>query len=324
MRRLRTAAALVGGLVVLGGALSAPPGRADGPETRKRPAGGFSHDAAFANELQRIGQISPAEFARRYSGKVSYLEKLSWDPTTGKFWNQFNKAGSAYDLRLNKAELAAFRRNGFVVSERLGSHSFAEIFYRAYNRHLPVFVTSDALLHAWHRTYDAMLEELEESHLAPELEALLAGMAAAVRDAQDRYGKGVLADSLTDADYFLAVARSLLAGRPARTHLGQDERVRRTLAACESLRLLRHFPLFGRERDVDFSQFKVRGHYEHSQLLGNYFRAMMWCGRIDLRVAGEPDKSSARELGGAVVLHDLLRRSGKVEHWRRFDRLLQT
>src|SRR5262249_36518119 len=152
--------------------------------------------------------------------------------------------------------------------------------------------------------------------------ALLAGMAAEVPAAQRRYGKGVLADSLTDADYFLAVARSLLAGRPVRTHLGQEERVRATVAACNNLRL-QSFPLFGRSRDVDFSQFKVRGHYEHSPLLGNYFRAMMWCGRIDLRVAGQPDKSSPRELGAAVVLHDLLRRSGQVERWRDFDRLLQ-
>src|SRR5262249_35908619 len=213
MRRLRTAAALLAGLAVLGGAPRAPTARADPPEAPRRPAGGFSPDAAFARELQQVGQISPAEFARRYSGKVSYLKKLSWDPTTGKFWDQFNKPGSRHDFRLDKAELATFQHNGFVVSERLGDHSCAQLFYRAYNRHLPVFVSADALLHAWHRSYDAMLEELEEGYLAPQLDTLLAGMAAEVPAAQRRYGKGVLADSLTDADYFLAVARSLLAGR---------------------------------------------------------------------------------------------------------------
>src|SRR5262249_50321577 len=151
------------------------------------------------------------------------------------------------DFKLNKAELAAFKRNGFVVSERLGAHSFAQIFYRAYNRHLPVFVTSDALLHAWHRSYDAMLEELEENYLATELAALLDGRAAEVPGAQRRYGKGVLADSLTDADYFLAVARSLLAGKQVEAKLGGggDDRVAKTLAACDNLRL-QGVDLFGR------------------------------------------------------------------------------
>src|SRR5262249_45899857 len=150
------------------------------------------------------GQISPADFARRYSAKASYLEKLSWDPTTARFGDQFDRRVASNDFKLNAAERAAFKRNGFVVSERLGARSFAQIFYRAYNRHLPVFVSADALLHAWHRSYDAMLEELEVSFLAPELDALLAGMAGELPSAQRRYGKGVLADSLTDADYFLA------------------------------------------------------------------------------------------------------------------------
>jgi hypothetical protein len=49
---------------------------------------------------------------------------------------------------------------------------------------------------------------------------------------------------------------------------------------------------------------------------------------MDLRVAGGYDAtgplSSPRELAAALVLHDLLTRSGKVDTWRRFDALLQT
>src|SRR5262249_44054871 len=74
----------------------------------------------------------------------------------------------------------------------------------------------------------------------------------------------------------------------------------------------------------DFSQFKPRGHYERSEELQRYFRAMMWCGRIDLRVAGDPEEASPREMAGALVLHDLLRRSGGFATWEQFDRVLQT
>jgi hypothetical protein len=146
---------------------------------------------------------------------------------------------------------------------------------------------------------------------------------SALPAAQRQYNRGILADSLRDADYFLAVARSLLADQAVQTQLGQDGRAAATLQACERLQLQK-FNLFGRLRAVDFSQFKVRGHYQKSERLGRYFRAMMWCGRIDLRVAGTPAEASPRELGAAVVLLDLLRRSGKFEQWQQFDRLLQT
>jgi len=317
MRCLRTPAAFVVGLLLLGAARSAPP--ADQPEPRVRPAGESGIEAAFARELQKVGQVSPEAFARRYAGKASYLQKLSWDPTTAKFWDDFSKREQRHDFCLNAAELAVFKRNGFVVSERLGSHSFAQIFYRAWNRHLPVFITSDALLHAWHRSYDAMLEELEETYLAPTLDEILSGMAGEVLAAKKAYGGGPLGDGLADADYYLAVARSLLAGKTVKPALGAEERVAKTLRACAGLQL-QNFELFGRPRVVDFSQFKVRGHYENSPLLGQYFKAMMWCGRIDLRVA----PGDERELAAAVVLNDLLKRARKFDQWAEFDRLLQT
>jgi len=69
---------------------------------------------------------------------------------------------------------------------------------------------------------------------------------------------------------------------------------------------------------VDFSQFKVRGHYTHSERLGRYFKCVMWLGRIDLAVAGGPfdrgcglQLASPRELGRAIVLCHLLNQSGQ-------------
>jgi hypothetical protein len=296
---------------------------------------GLGYTAAFDAELAKVGPITPKEFADRYSSRGKYLDKLSWDPTTAKFYDLFSKdprkikpnlpRGVLYDdFRLNDAELAVFKKNGFVVSERLGADSFAEMYYRIYSRDLPVYISADALLHAWHRTYDSMLMEVEQTALAPALAQILDGMAANVPAAEKDYGKGVLADGLADADYFLAVARSLLAGRPVESRLGQGERVAKTLKACDDLKL-QDFQLFGRLRHTDFSQFKPRGHYEKSEELRRYFRAMMWCGRIDLRVAGHPEEASPRELAGAIVLNDLLKRSpGGFATWEQFDRVLQT
>jgi hypothetical protein len=350
--------AVLGGLVVLAvvwkGLLSnaAPPITWDPAD----PLPDYS--AVFDQELRRIGQISPQEFAERYRSQASYLPKITWDPTTARFWNRVmrspepegaagrgkgreaGRGGGAqervsepmsspttYDFRPNEAELALLKQNGFVVGERLGGTSPTQLFYRIYARDLPVFITTDALLHAWHRSYDTILAEIEQNSLAPTLADLFGGMAQQLPVAQRQYGMGMLAESLTDADYFLGVARSLLAGKAVGTYLGQDGRVRETLQACAALKL-QDFNLFGRERKVDFSQFKPRGHYETSEALRRYFRAMMWCGRIDLRVASKSGQASSqaspRELGSAVILHDLLRRSGKSKQWQQFDVVLQT
>src|SRR5262249_13342614 len=145
--------------------------------------------------------------------------------------------GHYYDFRFNPQELALFKQNGFVVSERLGDKDFAGMFYRLYCRDLPVFISSDAVLHAWHRSYDAMLEEIEGAFLAQSLEDILTGMAQALPEAQHSYGDGVLAQCVTDADYFLAVARSLLAGQQVRSLLGQENRVAETLTACRDQQL---------------------------------------------------------------------------------------
>src|SRR5205814_462417 len=99
-------------------------------------------------------------------------------------------------------------------------------------------------------------------------EKLLEAMATRLPEAWAQAGGGVLKDSILDADYFLAVARSSLAGTnvpPVPSLLGQDARVAATLGdiQAEEMRTVPDF--FGQCRVVDFSQFKVRGHYTHSE-----------------------------------------------------------
>jgi hypothetical protein len=164
---------------------------------------------------------------------------------------------------------------------------------------------------------------LDFLHQGQRLDEILAGMAQKIPEAQNQYGNAVLGSSVLDADYFLAVARSLLAGNAVKTYLNQDTRVAQTLTAIEGQQL-QEFNLFGRQREMDFSQFKARGHYEKSEALKKYFQGMMWCGRVDLRIAGNPKEASERELGAAIILNNLLQQSGKFEQWQQFDKLIQT
>lgn len=320
----------------------------------------FGYGDAFEEALDRLGQISPAEFATRFPYPTDYLPKFSWDPTTAAYWESFNADPEVlnlgkgpedpgyrhHDFRLNPSELSRYKANGFVVSERLGAASFAEVFYQLWHADLPVFISCDALLQAWHRTYDAILEEVETTHLFQSTEAMLAGMAGQLQAADQEVGQGVLRDSLRDADYFLAVARSLLAGAgqthvidetgqtavipPTPSMLGQDSRVAQTLADIREEKLLQVQDFMGFCRVVDYSQFKVRGHYTHTERLGRYFQCLMWLGRIDIPLAGGPWKrcpdeermASPRELGLAVTLWRLLTAAGQFETWADMERTL--
>src|SRR5262249_51640725 len=154
-------------------------------------------------------------------------------------------------------ELSVFKDKGFVISERMGSHSFTDLYYRIYVRDLPVFVSSDSMLHAWHRCFDRLLEGLETDYFQPEFTRLLKAMAAEIPTAKKTYGQGAMAEALTDADLFLTVAANLLEPGKVQSALGQDQRVNEVLKACYGERMER-FPLFGRERPIDFSQFKPR------------------------------------------------------------------
>ena len=290
----------------------------------------LGYDGVFQDFLHQVGQITPEQFAALYPDQAEYVNTLSWDPTEAAFFDLFNTTPESWGVRnftLNDPELAAYKEHGFVVSPRLGSESFGDTYYQIFVRDLPVFITADSMLHAWHKSFEAMLEQLEDAYLYTLLEQILDGMAAALPELAQELDGPAWNESLRDADYYLAVARTLLHGALAESHFGQDQLLGETMGAIENGNAIL-FNLFGRldrglHYQFDFSQFKVRGHYENSERLKRYFQAMMWCGRVDLRIAGNPRESAPRELGTALLLSELLDRSGQAENWSAFDQIIE-
>lgn len=299
----------------------------------------YGYGTEFNRELQSLGQLPLGEFVARYEPTNQYLPQISFDPTTAEYWDLFNMDPAIwnatnnwpnnrlFDFRLNPQEFAVFRTNGFVVSQRLERESFADVFYDIYTDDLPVLVTTDSILHAWHRSFVTMLAEIEETGFHPTLSNLLVSMSAQVPTLWAQSAGTAMTNGVLDADYLLAVARSLVSGANNYGSLGQTARVGSTLNAINN-KLPISFNLFGEFRDVDFSQFTVRGHYANSTALTRYFRAMMWCGLADFRYAGLSmgaigGTNTLRELSGAVALELLLRNSGSFSNWLQFNRTLE-
>jgi hypothetical protein len=299
----------------------------------------YGYGTVFGQQLQQVGQLSLADFVSTYQPTNQFLPQITFDPTTADFWNLFNidpavwnatnsyQNGRVYDFRLNPAEFAVFQTNGFVVSQRLERRSFADVYYNLYTDDLPVFVTADSMLQAWHRSFVTMVAEIEETCFQQTLSNLVVSMSAQIPGLSAQAAGSPMTNGVLDADYFLAVARSLVSGVTSYGSFNQTTRVNNTLTAINNLQPV-SFNLYGESRILDFSQFTVRGHYANSTTLQRYFRAMMWCGLADFRYAGLANgatqgTNTLRELSGAVALELALRNSGSFTNWFQFNHALE-
>src|SRR5690349_15255594 len=140
------------------------------------PGGNFDFLRAFEKERERFLKATPDDLA----ALAPRFTKWSKPKAQPKYWERIvspARHGQAQPaLGLNDEERAALDANGFVVTNRLGSTTFAHAYHRIYELDQPVFITADSVLHAWHMSYDAMLEALETSYMRLALQQVLEGM----------------------------------------------------------------------------------------------------------------------------------------------------
>jgi hypothetical protein len=307
-----------------GPAVDTPPGMLDpgAPVTLTVPA---ERAAAIQQLKLQVEQDQPTTadaFAARW--KPAYRPSLGYDPLKAMHLDLIQ----ASPLRLNDAENAKFGQNGFVISGRQAFPTFFLGYKAIYAADLPVFISADSILYAVHRSYDAILKELEQARLIDALGTLLAGMHQALASgAGAQMTAQFSTDVRADADLYLTVARRLLAagsgpGAAVAPVAGAktadvDKLVELAMAASG----LAKVPLFGdAERAIDFSQFTPRGHYVGEPRMEAYFRAMIWLGRTDLRLI-EEQRFVRRQFDVALLLAVLLD-SSRQQSWKQIDQVL--
>ena len=138
-----------------------PPGMLDpgAPVTLTVPA---ERAAAIQQLKLQVEQDQPTTadaFAARW--KPTYRPTLGYDPLKAMHLDLIQ----ASPLRLNDAENAKFGQNGFVISGRQAFPTFFYGYKAIYAADLPVFISADSILYAVHRSYDAILKELEQARL---------------------------------------------------------------------------------------------------------------------------------------------------------------
>lgn len=215
---------------------------------------------------------------------------------------------------------------GLVVPERLAHESFAQAFHEVYQSQLPIYISIDAIFHAFYATQDDLIAELEQRRLRP----LLAKVLDALWRALPARAASLPPEIAQDLALYLAVPRALLNGVAPPPVLAQAPEL---LRAINDAAALRPIDLFGRERMVDFSQYQPRGHYTRSAELSSFFRAVMWLSRVELNLVSRSSRSSApgmtpdpretpREVDDALALAELAQRAGVLADLDTLERAL--
>ncbi len=169
-------------------------------------------------------------------------------------------------------------KNGFAVEEGWGKDlGLISSAYHNLPEGVPMFVTVDTALHIQHVLYDQLFGEIETTFMVKDLEAITA---EALKWFDRAYGfqkrtagtsaKGVAA-ARRNVAYFAVGARLLDPKVKVPDYVGGT--------ALQEIRNIQKrgiapSPIF--IYDMDYGQFKPRGHYTKSEALQRYFRAMTW------------------------------------------------
>ncbi len=196
-------------------------------------------------------------------------------------------------LDISGAE-ALLSNNGFALLEHdWAQHVFGleenddiilpyQILYEA---EIPIFISSDTLLHLYHVQFDESLKEVEETEFFGDITALTDVL---LQQAQTCYAtfEGDLKEAAKRNVAFLSVAARVLDEMADTPELVADT-VNAELALIADHGGYFESPLFIYQED--YSQYVPRGHYTRSEALERYFRGLMWYGRMTFLLKGHED-----------------------------------
>ncbi len=253
-------------------------------------------------------------------------------PTDLQSADYFSIINEKYKFTDYEKELAA--KNSFMVTERLNYYTYADAFSDAYVKDLPIYISSDAILHALHRSYDNMLIDIETYSLEPQLFRALLAMKAALKSSPVPLSP-LAQKARNDADIYLTIALQLVKSDnyykkldyPTEATFANNHEEIEKIKSLINAETYTQYLIFGDvPRYIDFSQMIPRGHYaDHNP---GYFKAMMWLGRIEVLITktnGFPsptDEDIKRQCMLAVILSKLTEISGAKTNFESIDLLI--
>ena len=207
---------------------------------------------------------------------------------------------------LNNIQLDILNRNGFVVVDYGPVDSVIQPYTDLKESDIPIFITSDSLLHLYHVQFDEILKGIEEREFFysilnmskvlfdKSIEDYSTFSDTALKEAAKRniafFGVGLLLLQTPTEDYD-ETDDIIKIDFEIPTYVSDE--INNEIKLIEAHEGFSESPLFIYEED--YSQYKPRGHYTRSEILRRYFKAMMWYGRISFLMKGGDPACSACE-----------------------------
>ncbi|SHJ28266.1 Protein of unknown function [Geosporobacter subterraneus DSM 17957] len=164
---------------------------------------------------------------------------------------------------------------------------------------LPSFITTDSVLQVYHIFFDYSLRTLESETLLGILEELTESMyeksLALYNGVTDQELKDILIKNMA----FFAVGLQTLE-KPMPTDIPEQAKK----LAAEEYQLVRGEQGFAQSAifpyELDYSQYKPRGHYTRSEDLQRFFKTMMWYGQAPFPLYKQTEDAAGNDKAAGV------------------------
>ena len=248
-------------------------------------AQGFNLDD-YLEFVQQHQNMTTEELLDMHPAGV-FVDNINLNPESVLY---FDSIATKYNLTDYEKSLIA--DHGFMVTERLAKGSFGEILLDIHHNDLPVFVSTDAILYAFHASYDRILRDVELGYLIDKVSTLITTLRAKMSQLASQYNsQPQMLQKLKDVDVYFTVAAKLIGQNTSPYYSENTGKIDHLIDKVMTAEGFETDTIFSSNCiTYDWSQFKPRGHYD-SELypqLKDYFRTMMWLGRIEIYLIAPP------------------------------------
>lgn len=239
----------------------------------------------FATFRESPGQVSP---------------RIRHEAIGAKLENVYNP------FALSPAMVEHLARDGFVVTPGTEKEFFV-LYEKARYDNVPIFATSDALLHSYHLLFDKVLRTAEIEHFIPMLRQFNRALLTESDSLYQQLRNTPWQEAARRTVAYFGVG-SLLLDPEAPIPPYASDLVNQEMALIQAASGIQPSPIFpGLEFGEDYTQYIPRGHYTRSEDLKAYFRSMMWYGRMTFRLKSRDPNIGREETRSALILMHALR-----------------
>lgn len=245
------------------------------------------------------GRLQFASYNEPSVQTVASLPDYVVEPGLGNVYNPF---------LLSEEQIERLVQDGFVVTPGQEKEFFT-VYEKARYNNVPIFVTSDSLLHVYHLMFDKVLRTAEQRYFIPLLRDLNAALLMKADEQYQALQNSAWGEAALRLVAYLGVANRLMDSDTQIPSYAADL-VEQEVAQIEAASGILPSPIFPYLTDgEDYTQYIPRSHYTLSEELKAYFKCMMWYGRMTFRLKGPSPEAGRLETQMALLLVQALRAS---------------